>query len=51
MKDQGIKTVFLFMIRQHLKKEIRYNILNFEKSWKDLKYIISIGIYVNVFRK
>ena len=42
---------FLFMLRQHLKDEVRYNIPSFEEAWKDLKDKISIGIYVNDFRK
>ena len=39
------------MLRQHSKKYISYNNQNFEKSWKELKDIISIGIYVNSFLK
>ena len=41
----------LVMLRQHLMDEVRYNIPNFEEAWKDLKDTISIGIYVNAFRK
>ena len=41
----------LFMIRQLLKNEVRYNIPNFEKAWKELKDTISIGIYFNAFCK
>ena len=45
------KKRLLVMLQRSLKTETSYNIPNFEKSWKDLKDTISIGIYVNSFCK
>ena len=45
------KDNFLLMLRKHLDAEVRYNIPNFETAWKDLKDIISVGIFVNAFCK
>ena len=45
------KEKFLLMLRKHLYAEVRYNIPNFETAWKDLKDIISVGIFFNAFFK
>ena len=39
------------MIRKHLDVEVHYNIPIFETAWRDVKILISVGIFVNAFRK
>lgn len=45
------KKRLLVMLQRRLKRETSYNILYFEKVWKELKDTISIGIYFNAFCK
>ena len=50
-REEIDKDNFLLMIRKHLEAEVRYNIPNFETAWNKLKYIISVGLFVNAFHK
>ena len=50
-RDAIDKDKFVLMIRKHLDVEVHYNIPIFETAWRDVKILISVGIFVNAFRK